>query len=167
MATLSEIISYIKTNFLKKSGGTISGDLTLSSTPSKDDSSNKVTTTSWVKERLDESEEAAKNTFTAIAGNRGETAGYETPQVSSSAITVNAASQDNIQVTGAVEITIENGVENQAWAKVISLTDASAVITLGDAWTWADGDTPTISANSLLVLYWSNTFGIAGFVGQE
>lgn len=97
-------------------------------------------------------------------GDRGTLAGYSVPSVTSNAISITRESADDIQVTGAVEISVEDGVENTAWPKVVSIVDASATITLGSKWSWAGGEVPTVEANCILVLYWNNTFGKANLI---
>ena len=101
------------------------------------------------------------------SGNRGQLAGYEVPAVTRSAVTINQNSTDVTQVTGAVVVTISNGSSNTAWTKIVSLTNASATISLGSSWKWQGGEVPTVSANSLLALHWCNTFGIANLIASE
>ncbi len=98
-------------------------------------------------------------------GDRGTLAGFSVPSVTSSAITITGDSSDDIQVTGAVEISVENGGANESWSKVVSIVDASATITLGSNWAWVGGEVPTVEANCILVLYWNNTFGKANLIG--
>ena len=97
----------------------------------------------------------------AVSGARGNLAGYETPLVQSGAITINSASRDSIKITGAVTITVSNGSSGQSWVKKIAITSASASVSLGSFWHWVGGSAPEMSANSLLVLSWDDTFGTA------
>ena len=97
-------------------------------------------------------------------GDRGTLAGFSVPSVTSSAVVITGDSSDDTQVTGAVEISVESGGENTSWSKVVSITDASATITLGSNWAWAGGEVPTVEANCILVLYWCNTFGKANLI---
>jgi hypothetical protein len=108
--------------------------------------------------------DAASEAKVDKSGSRGTLAGYSVPSVTSSAISITGESADEIQVTGAVEISVENGVEGTSWPKIVSITDASATITLGSNWTWAGGEVPTVEANCILVLYWCNTFGKANLI---
>lgn len=98
------------------------------------------------------------------SGDRGALAGYETVAVSSSAVTINANSNDVTQVTGAVAVAVEPGVEGKSWTKTVSLTNASATVTLGDAWVWSGDEAPTVSENCILVLHWCNDIGVANLV---
>lgn len=92
------------------------------------------------------------------SGNRGTLAGYETP---SSASSINGASNDtNYSVEN---VTVANGDAGTSWTKTVLLTGV-VTVTLGSSWAWVGGEAPTITANSVLVLYWNNTNGIAGVV---
>ena len=99
-----------------------------------------------------------------MAGARGNLAGYETPVVQSTALTISNTSRDTNLVTGAVKITVNNGSANQAWTKVVCLTNASATVSIGSSWKWVGGSAPDITANCALVLHWCSTFGIASLV---
>ena len=100
----------------------------------------------------------------AMSGSRGSIGGYSTPSSTSEAITVNAVSNDDIIVTGAVEVTIEDGSADQSWIKTVSLLDAGATVALSASWNWVGGSAPTITANSILVVKWCGTFGLANLV---
>lgn len=111
--------------------------------------------------------EAGDVTLTTVvkkSGSRGQLAGYETPTVTGSAVTINQSSADSTQVTGAVAVTISNGTANTSWVKTVSLTNASATISLGSSWNWVGGEVPTVSANAVLVLSWNGTFGMANLL---
>lgn len=97
-------------------------------------------------------------------GDRGTLAGFSVPSVTSGAVVITGESADDTQVTGSVEINVANGGENTSWTKVVSITDASATITLGSNWAWVGGEVPTVEANCILVLYWCNTFGKANLI---
>ena len=101
------------------------------------------------------------------ANSRGTLAGYETPLVQATALSVTNATNDSSCVTGAVAITVNNGESGQSWTKTVALTNASATVTLGTAWKWVGGSAPTISANCVLVLHWCNSFGIANLVASS
>lgn len=118
-------------------------------TPSTGDNTTKIATTAWA---------------IGKSGSRGDLAGYEDLQSQSTALTVNANTQDSCCVTGAVQITVSNGSGGTAWTKTVGITNASATVSLGSSWDWAGGVSPTISANGVLVLHWCGTFGIANFV---
>lgn len=98
------------------------------------------------------------------SGSRGNLAGYETPLVQATALTINGSSRDSNQVTGAVKITVSNGSASQTWTKTVLLTNARATISLGTSWKWSGGTAPTVKANCLLVLHWCNNIGIANLV---
>lgn len=102
-----------------------------------------------------------------MSGGRGNLAGYENLNTTSSAITINGSSCDSSSVTGAVTITVSNGASGQSWTKTIGITNASAKVSLGSSWKWMGGSTPTISANGVLVVHWCGTFGIANFVASS
>lgn len=108
--------------------------------------------------------DAASEAKVDKTGDRGTLAGYSVPSVTSNAISITGESADDIQVTSAVEINVANGSANKAWSKLVSITDASATITLGSKWSWAGGEVPTVEANCILVLYWNNTFGKANLI---
>ena len=99
-----------------------------------------------------------------MAGARGNLAGYETPVVQSGAITINNTSRDTNLITGAVAVTVSNGATNQAWTKVVCMTNANATVALGNKWKWVGGSAPDVTANCALVLHWCSTFGIASLV---
>lgn len=99
-----------------------------------------------------------------MSGSRGSLAGYESPLVQATALTISNTSRDTNMITGAVKITVNNGAASQAWTKIVTLTNASATITLGSSWKWVGGSAPDVSANCALVLHWCNTFGIASLV---
>ena len=100
-------------------------------------------------------------------GSRGALAGYNTPNVTASAVTINADSNEDTQVTGAVTVTIANGSASTSWLKVVSLTNASATIALGSAWVWANGEVPEVTANAVVTCYWNNNHGLATLVKGE
>lgn len=103
----------------------------------------------------------------AISGSRGALAGYETVNSTSSALTVDASTQDGCLVTGAVTITVSNGDSGYVWTKTIGISNASASVSLGGSWNWMGGSAPTITANGVLVVHWCSTFGIANFVSPS
>lgn len=118
-------------------------------TPNNGDNSSNIANTSWA---------------IGKTGNRNALAGYEDLQSQSTALTVNATTQDSCCVTGAVQITVSNGSSGTAWTKTVGITNASATVSLGSSWDWVNGESPTISANGVLVLHWCGTFGVANFV---
>lgn len=99
-----------------------------------------------------------------ISGSRGSLAGYNTPASSSSAVTISATSNDDTIVTSAVAVTVSNGSSGQTWTKTVALQNASATVTLGGSWKWVGGSAPMIKANSILVVKWCGTFGLANLV---
>ena len=102
-----------------------------------------------------------------LSGSRGTLSGYNTLASSSTAITINASSNDDTVVTSAVSVTIANGSSGQTWTKTIAFQNASATVTLGGSWKWLDGSAPTIKANSILIVKWCGTFGLANLIAGE
>ncbi len=98
------------------------------------------------------------------SGSRGTLAGYNTPVSSSTAVTINGSSNDDTIVTDAVAVTVSDGSSDQSWTKTVALQNEGATVTLGSSWHWMNGDAPTISTNSILVLKWCGSFGIANLV---
>ena len=99
--------------------------------------------------------------------SRGALAGYETPLVQATALTINSNSRDSNLVTGAVAITVSNGAASQSWTKTVALSNASATISLGSNWKWVGGTAPSVSANCVVVLHWCNSFGIANLAATS
>lgn len=110
---------------------------------------------------------SALTNFIPKASSRGELAGYETPLVQATALTINGASRDSNLVTGAVAITVSNGATSQSWTKTVALSNASATISLGSNWKWVGGKAPSVSANCVVVLHWCNNFGIANLAATS
>lgn len=100
-------------------------------------------------------------------GSRGALAGYETPLVQATDLTINGDSRDSNLVTGAFAIMVSNGAASQSWTKTVALSSASATITLGSSWKWVGGTAPPVSANCVVVLHWCNSFGIAKLVATS
>ena len=88
----------------------------------------------------------------------------EDATTTSDAITIDDNSSNNISLTTASEITVANGIVGKAWSKSVKITNSDSTITLGSSWTWVNGEVPTLSANSLLVLKWCYDYGVAGLV---
>ena len=107
------------------------------------------------------------STYIKIAGSRGNVGGYENLLSQATALTVSNTTRDGCCVTGAVQITVNNGSSGQTWTKTIGITNASATVTLGSSWKWVGGSAPTIAANGVLVVHWCGTFGIANFVSPS
>lgn len=99
-----------------------------------------------------------------MSGSRGTLAGYNTPASSSAAVTISNTSNDDTIVTAAVKVTVNNGSSGQTWTKTVALQNASATVTLGSSWQWVGGSAPTIKANSILVIKWCGSFGLANLV---
>lgn len=119
-----------------------------------------------VKSAMDKATSATTTASNAVpkTGSRGSLGGYETLTSSASAVTISNSSKDDTAVTGAVKITVNNGASGQVWTKTVGITNGSATISLGSSWKWAYGSTPTVSANSVLVLKWYGTFGLANLI---
>lgn len=110
-----------------------------------------------------------KNFVLSVNGTGADTTGNislvsENATTSSEAITIDDNSSNNISLTTASEVTVANGTVGKAWSKSVKITNSSSTITLGSSWTWVNGEVPTLSANSLLVLKWCYDYGIAGLV---
>lgn len=103
-------------------------------------------------------------TFIPLSGSRGNMAGYNTPSSVSANVTIDGASSDDVILTSASKITISNGSSGQSWIKTVAIQNASATIALGSSWKWINGEVPTVSTNSILVLKWMGTFGMANLV---
>ena len=121
-----------------------------------DASGNKITDTYATKTEL--------SGYIAKSGSRGTMAGYNVPASTGSAVTINASSNDDTIVTAAVAVTIANGSANQTWTKTVSLQNAGATVTLSSSWKWMNGNAPEIKANSILVVKWCGTFGLANLI---
>lgn len=95
-------------------------------------------------------------------GSRGTLAGWWAPLVTdATALTIDGTVNDEIILTAACALTINNGNAGEAWTKTIGITNASTTVTLaGAGWKWIGNTAPTIVANSLLVMHWVNSFGI-------
>lgn len=99
-----------------------------------------------------------EQTLVPKVGDRGALAGYETAV---SAANINSDSSD-ANYSGE-NVTVADGAEGTAWTKTVLLTGAVSV-TLGSSWSWAGGEVPTVTANSVLVLHWCSSHGIASIV---
>lgn len=106
---------------------------------------------------------AKANTADVVSktGNRGALAGYETISTTAEALSVSQESPDSQQVTAAVQITVVDGSSGTSWVKKVSITNASASISLGSKWHWVGGTTPVLTTPCLLVLSWDNDYGMA------
>lgn len=72
-------------------------------------------------------------TYCKKSGDNGSITGYSTTSSTASAITITDSSDANINVTGAVAITIADGTAGKSWEKKVFITNASASITLSGA----------------------------------
>ena len=100
--------------------------------------------------------------FVTKTGSQGNVAGYSTPMITGTAMTVTGDSADSIQYNASTGLTIPNGTTGTSWTKVINLTQSIPNgITMGNKWSWLSEDIPTIKANSILVLNWCNDRGLA------
>ncbi len=105
--------------------------------------------------------------FAVKSGDRGILSGYNTPLSTSSAVTITSESNDDVVVTSAVDISVTNGSSGQSWTKTVTLQNESATVTLGDAWTWVGGEAPELVANSIVILKWTGSFGLANLIAGE
>ena len=101
------------------------------------------------------------------SGNRGTLNGYNTLSSTDTALTISESSSDDSVVTSAVSVYIANGYAGQSWTKTVALKDESATVKLSSLWEWIDGEVPTIKANSILVVKWCGSFGIASLIAGE
>ena len=110
---------------------------------------------------------ATADTRIPLSGDRGTLAGYNVPQTKTNVIIISGNSNDDTIVSGAADVTVNNGTSSQTWAKTVALTSASTTVTLDDKWKWVGGNAPSVSANSILVLKWIGSFGLANLVKGE
>ena len=107
---------------------------------------------------------ADTSTVVLKTGSRGTLAGYQTPTIKSSNITINQDSNSGIELTTASTITVNSGTKGTSWIKSILIKNASTAVSLGDSWVWSGGEPPTIEENSRLTLCWNNDLGVATLV---
>lgn len=104
----------------------------------------------------------SNSNYIKIRGSRGALSGY---QQSGTAYAIDATSLDANETSNYV--TISNGVAGTAWTKIIRLTAASPVVSLGSLWSWVDGEAPTLVQNGMLVCCWCGSAGVANFVSAR
>ena len=141
----------------------LNSKLSTTGTASKataDASGNNIVNTYATKTELNNS----ANAKIAMSGSRGTLAGYNTPASSSSALTIDASSNDDIIASSAIAITVSNGSSGQSWVKTVAIANASTTITLGSSWNWVGGLAPKVVAKSVLILKWTGSFGLANLV---
>ena len=107
------------------------------------------------------------NAKISASGSRGVLGGYSAPVSTASAVTISDGSNDDTVVTAAVSVTVSNGGATSSWTKTVALQDASATVSLGDSWAWVGGTAPTITANSVVILKWTGSFGLANLIAGE
>lgn len=109
-----------------------------------------------------------------MSGNRGDLNGYEnSSNVTSASLSISNTSRDSIywSVEDTMHLTINNGVSNQAWTKVIVLNNtysAGGLQVTADStkWTWIVGDPtnmPGYAFYGIMVIHWSNSQGFISF----
>lgn len=106
-------------------------------------------------------------TYISKGGDQGSVAGYATSKVVTQATTVSDDTDENICVTGAVKVTVNNGTVGKTWDKSVDIRNASASVQLGSSWTWAGGKVPKISANCAVMLHWGRDKGVAVLISAE
>ena len=143
--------------YLGKTAKAASATSADSATKATQDASGNVITSTYATQ-------TTANSKIAKAGDRGSLAGYETLTSTASAVTISDGSPDDTAVTGAVAVKVNNGTAGKVWTKTVGVTNASATISLGSSWYWVGGKAPTVAANSILVLKWYGTFGVANLV---
>lgn len=98
-------------------------------------------------------------------GNQGSVSGFYTSDaVEVQSVTINQDSNSYTYLANSATINVSNGSTDTCWAKTVLIKDSSTTVSLGDAWVWAGGKTPTISNNCLLSLYWYTDVGIAEII---
>ena len=140
-----------------KATNAVNAESAKSATKATQDGSGNVITSTYATQ-------TTANSKIAKAGDRGSLAGYETLTSTASAVTISDSSPDDQAVTGAVAVTVSNGTAGKVWTKTVGITNGSATISLGSSWYWVGGKVPTVAANSVLVLKWYGTFGVANLV---
>ena len=162
-ATKTELAKY-----LPLTGGTVSGGLTVSGTITGTLNGNASTaTTATNANHATTADTATDNTKILLAGARGQLAGYETTNIVSSALTVDATTPDSVYYQSTAAITVNNGSANQSWTKVIMLGYEPSAVNLSASWHWVGGSTPTLAQGGLLVLSWQHAFGVANFLNTS
>ena len=140
-----------------KAASATKADSATSATKATQDGSGNVITSTYATQ-------TTANAKIAKSGDRGSLAGYESLTSTASAVTISDGSPDDQAVTGAVAVTVSNGTAGKVWTKTVGITNESATISLGSSWYWVGGKVPTVAANSVLVLKWYGTFGVANLV---
>lgn len=92
------------------------------------------------------------------SGDRGTIAGYESI---GSSTTINASSADSTQISSSC--TVNAGSSGTAWTKIVRFTGTPSV-SFGSGWSWSGGSAPTMKSDSILVLCWCGSGGIASLV---
>lgn len=93
-----------------------------------------------------------------VSGSRGLLAGYET--IGSNTV-IDANAPDSNETDSA--ITVANGMDGTSWTKIVRVT-AEVAVTLGDKWSWQNGEEPNITTGGILVCIWCGSGGIVGFL---
>lgn len=159
IATVNQIPD--TSGFLSTSGGTVSGNLTVSGTITgflngNASSANYATTAG----------RATDATKIAISGSRGKLAGYETC-VTSNLLTLNASSADSNDFNSTSVITVNDGTAGTCWTKTIKLSQVPSAVNFGSNWNWVGGSAPTMVVNGLLVCTWQNNHGLINFLSPS
>ena len=110
------------------------------------------------------SSEGGSGSGIPATGNRGELAGYETPNVTDDSVTINQDSADSTQVTRNATVFVATGATGTSWTKTVSLIKSDATVTLDDGWLWSGDVVPTVTNGSVLVLHWCNNVGVANLL---
>ena len=100
------------------------------------------------------------------SGDRGTLAGYNTPTTTSLMALITDSSDDDIVANSAISISVMQGQMNASWTKTVAIRNAGTTISIGSNWYWANGATPKVTANSLLVLKWTGYFGVANLISE-
>ena len=105
------------------------------------------------------------NSYQKKYGDRGNVSAYATAEVVSGNYTLDEESNENVCVTGAGTITINDGSSGKAWEKTVDIRNASVAIAFGSAnWGWLGGKVPTPTENCVLSVHWCNGKGIASLL---
>lgn len=107
-----------------------------------------------------------------LVGNIGYAPGYLVPYVAKdrnlydpTGVTLSSASPSSNYCLGTGSVEIENGGELESWVKYVVL-DGSRYVSLGNKWSWANGEVPTLG-EGFIVAAWCHNKGIVNFISTE
>lgn len=115
---------------------------------------------------------------TGMMGNIGYAAGYTVPAepyeqgfetfcsmtlLGGSACSYFDYSEEYACVDG---LNIPNGEEGQSWVKYVASIKGTRSVTLGDRWSWVNGEAPTLG-KGVIVAVWCHLMGVVSFIPAE